>query len=257
MAAELKQRSTTATKDAQAAPKEEFADANIPDDYVSRVLATEKPLPPFSSRTFSARSSGSRSWLSPSRPSSPSTALHHQLEQVHRRLDFRLLLPHWSRHHRRLPPSLGPPCLQRIAPAPVLPGLHGLGCRPGLHPLVGRGHRAHHRYTDTDLDPYGAHFGLFWSHLGWMLIKPRRKPGVADISDLRKNPVIKFQHKFYIPMLLFFGFGLPTLVAGLGWGDWRGGFFFAGMLRLFFVHHSPSASTRLHTTSARPPLTTR
>jgi len=27
-------------------------------------------------------------------------------------------------------------------------------------------------------------------------------------------------------------------VAGLGWGDWRGGFFFAGAARLLFVHHS-------------------
>jgi stearoyl-CoA desaturase (Delta-9 desaturase) len=31
---------------------------------------------------------------------------------------------------------------------------------------------------------------------------------------------------------------LPTLVAGLGWGDYRGGYFFAGILRLVFVHHA-------------------
>jgi stearoyl-CoA desaturase (delta-9 desaturase) len=34
------------------------------------------------------------------------------------------------------------------------------------------------------------------------------------------------------------GFIFPTLVAGFGWGDWRGGFFFAGAARLLFVHHS-------------------
>jgi len=101
-----------------------------------------------------------------------------------------------------------------------------------------RGHRAHHRYTDTDLDPYGAHNGLLWSHLGWMIVKPRRKPGVADISDLRRNSVIKFQHRFYIPLILGFGFILPTIVGGLGWGDWRGAFFYAGICRLVFVHHS-------------------
>jgi stearoyl-CoA desaturase (delta-9 desaturase) len=33
------------------------------------------------------------------------------------------------------------------------------------------------------------------------------------------------------------GFGVPTMVPGLLWGDWRGGFFFAGAARLTFVHH--------------------
>ncbi|KAL4402231.1 stearoyl-CoA 9-desaturase [Malassezia pachydermatis] len=101
-----------------------------------------------------------------------------------------------------------------------------------------RGHRSHHRYTDTDLDPYGAHTGLVWAHIGWMIVKPRRKPGPVDISDLRKNPVVKFQHKYYIPLILFWGFVFPTLVAGLGWGDWKGGFFYAAIARLVFVHHS-------------------
>ena len=36
--------------------------------------------------------------------------------------------------------------------------------------------------------------------------------------------------------IVFFGFVFPTLVAGL-WGDWKGGFFFAGAGRLCFVHH--------------------
>jgi len=100
-----------------------------------------------------------------------------------------------------------------------------------------RGHRAHHRYTDTDLDPYGAHHGLFWSHIGWMIVKPRRKPGVADVSDLSKNEVIRWQHRWYLELILIMGLGIPTLVAGLGWGDWRGGFFYAGAARLMFVHH--------------------
>jgi len=34
------------------------------------------------------------------------------------------------------------------------------------------------------------------------------------------------------------GFGVPTLIPGLLWGDWKGGFFFAGAARLTFVHHS-------------------
>ncbi|KIJ46395.1 hypothetical protein M422DRAFT_165212 [Sphaerobolus stellatus SS14] len=56
-------------------------------------------------------------------------------------------------------------------------------------------HRAHHRYMDTDLDPYGTHRDLFWSHIGWLLVKPRYKPPV-DASDLLKDPVPKWQHKY-------------------------------------------------------------
>jgi stearoyl-CoA desaturase (Delta-9 desaturase) len=31
---------------------------------------------------------------------------------------------------------------------------------------------------------------------------------------------------------------VPTLVAGLFWGDWIGGFFYSSIIRLVFVHHS-------------------
>lgn len=70
-----------------------------------------------------------------------------------------------------------------------------------------------------------------------MLIKPRRQIGTADVSDLSRNPIIKWQHKFYLYLIVGMGFVLPTLVAGLGWGDWKGGFYFAGAARLCFVHH--------------------
>jgi len=33
---------------------------------------------------------------------------------------------------------------------------------------------------------------------------------------------------------------LPTLVAGVGWGDWKGGCVYAAFLRLTFVHQARS-----------------
>jgi len=117
----------------------------------------------------------------------------------------------------------------------------GAGSVQGSIKWWSRGHRAHHRYTDTDLDPYNAHRGFFFSHIGWMLVKPRRNPGVADVSDLAKNPVIRWQHRNYIQLLLIMAYGVPTVVAGLGWGDWKGGFVYAGIIRLCFVHHVSSA----------------
>lgn len=114
----------------------------------------------------------------------------------------------------------------------------GTGAVEGSIKWWSRGHRAHHRYTDTELDPYNAHRGFFWSHIGWMLVKPRIKPGVADVSDLSKSAVVRWQHRWYIPLILTMGFGVPTVVPGLLWGDFLGGFVFAGAARLTFVHHS-------------------
>jgi len=33
-------------------------------------------------------------------------------------------------------------------------------------------------------------------------------------------------------------FLLPTVICGFGWGDWKGGYIYAGVIRLVFVHHS-------------------
>ncbi|KAJ2655626.1 stearoyl-CoA 9-desaturase [Coemansia sp. RSA 1199] len=102
-----------------------------------------------------------------------------------------------------------------------------------------RDHRVHHRYTDTFRDPYNALEGFWHSHLGWMLVKKdRRRLGYADTSDLKTDPVIRWQHKYYPLLVLTFGVFVPILIAGLGWGDWRGGFFYAVVLRMVLLHHA-------------------
>ncbi|KAF9955781.1 hypothetical protein BGZ70_010124 [Mortierella alpina] len=117
--------------------------------------------------------------------------------------------------------------------------LFGAGAVEGSIKWWSRGHRAHHRWTDTEKDPYSAHRGVFYSHLGWLLIKrPGWKIGHADVDDLNKNPLVQWQHKHYLILVLLMGLVFPTAVAGLGWGDWRGGYFYAAILRLIFVHHA-------------------
>ncbi|KAG4300639.1 hypothetical protein PCK1_003068 [Pneumocystis canis] len=102
-----------------------------------------------------------------------------------------------------------------------------------------RNHRAHHRYTDTDRDPYSVKKGLFYSHFGWMLFRQDpRKITHPDISDLKSDPIVMWQHRNYFKVLLIMGFLFPMFVAGLGWGDWRGGFFFSGVCRLVAVQHA-------------------
>lgn len=102
-----------------------------------------------------------------------------------------------------------------------------------------RDHRAHHRYTDTDKDPYSVRKGLLYSHFGWMVMKQNPKRiGRTDISDLNDDPVVVWQHRNYLKVVLFMGLIFPSLVAGLGWGDWMGGFIYAGILRIFFVQQA-------------------
>jgi stearoyl-CoA desaturase (delta-9 desaturase) len=54
-----------------------------------------------------------------------------------------------------------------------------------------RDYRAHHRYTDTDADPYSVHKGLFYAHFGWIIFKQDRSlTGRADVSDLERDSVV-------------------------------------------------------------------
>ncbi|KAJ3075274.1 hypothetical protein HDU98_008751 [Podochytrium sp. JEL0797] len=99
------------------------------------------------------------------------------------------------------------------------------------------GHRIHHRFTDTEKDPYNAKRGFFWSHIGWLIFREESNVKI-DVSDLTADPLIRFQDRYYEPLAIFMAFGFPAIVAGLGWGDWIGGLLFAGVARLVFLHHS-------------------
>ncbi|KAJ3455297.1 hypothetical protein MRS44_013897 [Fusarium solani] len=103
------------------------------------------------------------------------------------------------------------------------------------------GHRAHHRYTDTEKDPYSVRKGLLYSHVGWMVFKqnPKRQ-GRADITDLNEDPIVVWQHRNYFKCVIFMALVLPTIVAGFGWSDWLGGFVYAGEGYHNFHHEFPS-----------------
>ncbi len=99
-------------------------------------------------------------------------------------------------------------------------------------------HRAHHRWTDTDKDPYSVHKGLLYAHIGWLVFKPDpNNVGFVDVRDLDKDPVVIWQHKHYKEVAVVMGFLLPCCVAGL-WGDWIGGLVYAGIVRMFTVQQS-------------------
>lgn len=75
-----------------------------------------------------------------------------------------------------------------------------------------------------------------YSHLGWMVMKQNPKRiGRVDIADLNQDWVVRLQHIHYLKAVMLMGLVFPCLVCGLGWGDWMGGFVYAGILRIFFV----------------------
>ncbi|TDL29085.1 delta 9-fatty acid desaturase protein [Rickenella mellea] len=123
-------------------------------------------------------------------------------------------------------------------PLQYILAIFGAGAVQGSIQWWARGHRSHHRYTDTDLDPYGAHMGLLWTHIGWMVLESDTKQGAVDTSDLNHSEVVVWQHRWYFVIALFVGLIVPWTIPGLFWGDWWGGLYFCGFLRLTLVHHS-------------------
>lgn len=99
-------------------------------------------------------------------------------------------------------------------------------------------HRLHHRYTDDPVhDPYAATNGLFYSHMGWIFYKPvydRMK--LIEQDDLNRDPIVRFQHQYYVPIALTVGFVLPPLLGSL-WEEPLGAFVWAGLVSRLFIWH--------------------
>ncbi|CAG8591394.1 120_t:CDS:2 [Funneliformis caledonium] len=99
-------------------------------------------------------------------------------------------------------------------------------------------HRLHHRWTDTEHDPYSAAKGFWFSHMGWIFKKPYYpRMELIDSSDLNADPIVKFQHKNYVPLTLACGILLPTLI-GAYMGDTLGGLLYGGFLSRIIIWHS-------------------
>jgi stearoyl-CoA desaturase (Delta-9 desaturase) len=100
-----------------------------------------------------------------------------------------------------------------------------------------RDHRNHHRFTDTEHDPYSVTRGFWWAHIVWMFYKDDQKLGFANVPDLLKNPRVMFQHKWCTKFGFIVGLGLPTAVGAL-FGHPIGGLLWGGFLRFALTHQT-------------------
>src|ERR1700722_14233933 len=79
-----------------------------------------------------------------------------------------------------------------------------------------RDHRVHHKFSETNADPHNAKRGFFFAHCGWLLCK--KHPDVKeygkriDLSDLLADPIVTFQMKYYLPLLIIWWAIIPTLL---------------------------------------------
>lgn len=100
-------------------------------------------------------------------------------------------------------------------------------------------HVRHHAFVDTDMDPYNAKRGFWWSHVVWIFYK--YPLGINDKYDIsfRKDKWVMWQHRYYI-LIVLSGFALPALIGFLhrGWVGAASAFLLAGVARVFLVLNS-------------------
>lgn len=101
-------------------------------------------------------------------------------------------------------------------------------------------HRRHHRHVDDfDKDPYSASRGFWFSHIGWML-RHYNQESYSDYTncrDLQKDPIVMWQHRYYVPLAIATNLGIPLMLGALH-QDYAGMLLVVGALRLVVSHHS-------------------
>jgi stearoyl-CoA desaturase (Delta-9 desaturase) len=113
-------------------------------------------------------------------------------------------------------------------------------------------HRQHHLKIDEDEDPYNINRGFLWAHIGWLVFKNPNPPDYSNVSDLAADPWIRAQERFYVPLAVTMGFGLPFAI-GYAMGHPWGCLLWAGIFRTVLVHHSTFFVNSLaHTLGTRP-----
>src|SRR6202162_2850654 len=111
-------------------------------------------------------------------------------------------------------------------------------------------HRKHHTFSDEEGDPHSPHVGqssgfvgvlrgLWHAHIGWLFETQGQAEKRRYCPDLASDPVMRRINRGF-PLIVVATLAVPFL-AGLAWGGrLHGGleaFLWAGLVRIFLVHH--------------------
>lgn len=124
---------------------------------------------------------------------------------------------------------------------PILRFIYALGGACALQNDVlhwASDHRRHHAHVDNnDKDPYSAGLGFWFSHIGWILREYESgKEDFSNVKDLQRDPIVVWQHKHYLALVLLMNIGLPAFLGFLN-GDIIGCLLLGGLLRLVLSQH--------------------
>jgi stearoyl-CoA desaturase (delta-9 desaturase) len=130
-------------------------------------------------------------------------------------------------------------------------------------------HRRHHAFSDKPGDPHspqlwrdegvaGLFRGLWYSHMGWFFAAEKTRIR-KFVPDLLADATVKRIDARYFTWLLL-SLALPFVLGGAITWSWRGAltaFLWAGLVRIFFVHHVTwSINSICHVMGKRPNQTT-
>ncbi|CAG2168268.1 unnamed protein product, partial [Oppiella nova] len=85
-------------------------------------------------------------------------------------------------------------------------------------------------YSETDADPHNANRGFFYAHMGWLFVEPHPEACMTcklhnqytknvDLSDLLEDPIVYYQKKFYLPLVIIIWFVIPVLLPCYWWHE--------------------------------------
>ncbi len=125
-------------------------------------------------------------------------------------------------------------------------------------------HRRHHAFSDREGDPHSPWlFGTspvalargFWhAHMGWLFDQDRTNPRRFVPDLLADRVLVRVSNLF--PVVTVAWLVLPAVLGGLISGSWQGAltaFFWAGLVRVAFLHHVTwSVNSICHMIGERP-----
>ena len=117
-------------------------------------------------------------------------------------------------------------------------------------------HRRHHAHTDHERDPYSARQGFLWSHIAWIMFRPKFVADAETVRDLHADRLVVLQHRYYLLVALLMGALVPASL-GLIWGDPIGALLVAGFLRLVVQWHATFSINSLAHMIGSQPFSTR
>jgi stearoyl-CoA desaturase (delta-9 desaturase) len=117
-------------------------------------------------------------------------------------------------------------------------------------------HRRHHKHTDDDNDPYNIQLGFLHAHIGWVVFRPiGGDVPLTNVNDLKADPLVRWQHKWWGVIGIVVGYGLPALIGWLAEGGvgMAAGLLIGGAARQVMVHHMTFFINSLcHTLGGQP-----